>query len=67
MAEIDALSGLPPIERQIEASAGLPERKAVARWQRRVAEMLHTLPPAAQEAIRRSQAGGGVDGRAAAV
>jgi phospholipid/cholesterol/gamma-HCH transport system ATP-binding protein len=56
MAEVDELSGLPPIKPQLEATAGLPERKAVARRQKRVAEMMHTLPPAAQEAIRRSQA-----------
>src|SRR4051794_2296988 len=54
MAEVDELSGLPPIKPQLDATAGLPERKAVGRRQQRVAEMLHTLPPAAQEAIRRS-------------
>ncbi|MCE3552554.1 ATP-binding cassette domain-containing protein [Pseudonocardia sp. RS11V-5] len=59
MAEVDELSGLPPIKPQLEATAGLPERKAVGRRQQRVAEMLHTLPPAAQEAIRRSQAESG--------
>jgi phospholipid/cholesterol/gamma-HCH transport system ATP-binding protein len=41
--------GIPP---QIQPSPGLPERKAVARRQQRVMEMLHTLPPAAQEAIQ---------------
>ncbi len=56
MAEVDELSGLPPIKPQLEATAGLPERKAVARRQQRVAEMLHTLPAAAQEAIRRAEA-----------
>jgi phospholipid/cholesterol/gamma-HCH transport system ATP-binding protein len=56
MAEVDELSGLPPIKPQLDATTGLPERKAVGRRQQRVAEMLHTLPPAAQEAIRRSQA-----------
>jgi phospholipid/cholesterol/gamma-HCH transport system ATP-binding protein len=30
----------------------MPERQAVARRQARVREILHTLPPAAQEAIR---------------
>jgi phospholipid/cholesterol/gamma-HCH transport system ATP-binding protein len=30
----------------------MPERQAVARRQDRVREILHTLPPAAQEAIR---------------
>ncbi|GAA4548831.1 ABC transporter ATP-binding protein [Pseudonocardia xishanensis] len=54
MAEIDELSGLPPLKPQIEASKGMPERKAVARRQKRVRDMLHTLPPAAQEAIQRS-------------
>ncbi|MEU7818024.1 ATP-binding cassette domain-containing protein [Pseudonocardia sp. NPDC049154] len=56
MAEIEELDGLPPVKPQLEATAGLPERKAVRRRQQRVQDMLHTLPPAAQEAIRRSQA-----------
>jgi phospholipid/cholesterol/gamma-HCH transport system ATP-binding protein len=30
----------------------MPERRAVGRRQARVREILHTLPPAAQEAIR---------------
>jgi phospholipid/cholesterol/gamma-HCH transport system ATP-binding protein len=30
----------------------MPERQAVARREARVREMMHTLPPAAQEAIR---------------
>jgi phospholipid/cholesterol/gamma-HCH transport system ATP-binding protein len=55
MAEISELDGLPPIKPQIEATKGLPERKAVARRQARVRDMMHTLPPAAQEAILRSQ------------
>jgi phospholipid/cholesterol/gamma-HCH transport system ATP-binding protein len=38
---------------QIQPSAGLPERKAVARRQQRVLEMLHTMPEKAQEAIRK--------------
>jgi phospholipid/cholesterol/gamma-HCH transport system ATP-binding protein len=33
------------------ATPGMPERKAVARRQARVREMMHTLPPAAQAAI----------------
>jgi phospholipid/cholesterol/gamma-HCH transport system ATP-binding protein len=37
---------------QIQATPGMPERQAVARRQARVREMMHTLPPAAQEAIR---------------
>jgi phospholipid/cholesterol/gamma-HCH transport system ATP-binding protein len=43
--------GVPP---QLQPSDGLPERKAAARRQQRVLEMLHTLPPAAQRAIRES-------------
>ena len=39
---------MPP---QIVASPGMPERKAVARRQARVREMLHTLPKDAQAAI----------------
>jgi phospholipid/cholesterol/gamma-HCH transport system ATP-binding protein len=37
---------------QIQPTPGLPERKAAARRQRRVLEMLHTLPPQAQQVIR---------------
>ena len=40
--------GVPP---QIQPSPGLPERKAVGRRRQRVLDMLHTLPPEAQEAI----------------
>jgi phospholipid/cholesterol/gamma-HCH transport system ATP-binding protein len=40
------------IPSQIQPSPGLPERKAAARRQKRVLEMLHTLPPAAQTAIK---------------
>jgi len=43
--------GVPP---QLEPSPGMPERRAVRRRQERVAEMLHTLPAAAQDAIRDS-------------
>jgi phospholipid/cholesterol/gamma-HCH transport system ATP-binding protein len=43
--------GVPP---QLQPSDGLPERKAAARRQQRVLEMLHTLPPPAQAAIRES-------------
>ncbi|GAB88987.1 putative ABC transporter ATP-binding protein [Gordonia rhizosphera NBRC 16068] len=39
---------------QVQPNPGMPERKAVARHRARVMEMLHTLPPNAQEAIRRS-------------
>jgi phospholipid/cholesterol/gamma-HCH transport system ATP-binding protein len=41
--------GVPP---QIQPSPGLPERKAAGRRQKRVMEMLHTLPLPAQQAIR---------------
>jgi phospholipid/cholesterol/gamma-HCH transport system ATP-binding protein len=34
----------------------MPERKAVGRRRERVMQMLHTLPPAAQQAIRMSYA-----------
>ena len=56
MAELDGeLEGLPPLKPQLVASAGLPERKAVARRQARVDQMMHTLPQAAQDAIRASR------------
>jgi phospholipid/cholesterol/gamma-HCH transport system ATP-binding protein len=48
------LAGLPPLKPQIEASPGVPERKAVGRREQRVREMMHTLPDSAQEAIRQS-------------
>ncbi|MDT5337433.1 MAG: phospholipid/cholesterol/gamma-HCH transport system ATP-binding protein, partial [Mycobacterium sp.] len=38
---------------QVNATPGMPERKAVGRRQARVREIMHTLPPAAQEAIRK--------------
>ena len=56
MAEAGELSGLPEMKPQLEVSPGMPERKAVARRRERVERMLHTLSPAAQEAIRRSYA-----------
>jgi len=46
---VEEIEGVPP---QINATPGMPERKAVARRRARVREMLHELPPAAQEAIR---------------
>jgi phospholipid/cholesterol/gamma-HCH transport system ATP-binding protein len=46
---VEEIEGVPP---QITATPGLPERQAVARRQTRVGEIMHTLPPAAQEAIR---------------
>ncbi|GAA3245990.1 ABC transporter ATP-binding protein [Pseudonocardia petroleophila] len=56
MAEAGELAGLPEMKPQLEVSPGVPERKAVARRRERVQQMLHTLPAAAQEAIRRSYA-----------
>ena len=41
--------GVPP---QLQPSPGLPPRLAVARRQQRVLDMLHTLPEAAQAAVR---------------
>ena len=38
--------------RRSRATPGMPERQAVGRRQARVREIMHTLPPAAQEAIR---------------
>ena len=40
---------MPP---QVNATPGMPVRQAVARRQARVREIMHTLPPKAQEAIR---------------
>ncbi|MGQ0479819.1 MAG: ABC transporter ATP-binding protein [Pseudonocardia sp.] len=50
----EADPGLPPLKRQLKVSNGLPERKAVARRQARVEQMMHTLPQNAQDAIRTS-------------
>jgi phospholipid/cholesterol/gamma-HCH transport system ATP-binding protein len=44
----EEISGIPP---QMLPSPGLPERRAVARRQQRVLDMMHTLPAAAQAAI----------------
>ncbi|MGZ6801089.1 MAG: ABC transporter ATP-binding protein, partial [Mycobacteriaceae bacterium] len=46
---VEEIEGVPP---QIQATPGMPERQAVARRQARVREIMHTLPPNAQEAIR---------------
>ncbi len=54
MAEAGDLDGLPPMKPQLGVSPGVPERKAVARRRQRVEQMLHTLPAAAQQAIRES-------------
>jgi phospholipid/cholesterol/gamma-HCH transport system ATP-binding protein len=69
LAEVQgALPALPELRPQLAPSPGLPGRKAVARRMDRVMGMLHTLPSAAQDAIRSSltdadrrryQAGGG--------
>jgi len=45
----DDIEGVPA---QITATPGMPERQAVGRRQARVREIMHTLPPSAQEAIR---------------
>ncbi|OSC18998.1 ABC transporter ATP-binding protein, partial [Mycobacterium paraintracellulare] len=52
---VEEIEGVPP---QIVATPGMPERKAVARRQARVREILHTLPKNAQEAIRADLDGG---------
>jgi len=44
----EEIEGVPP---QLVATPGMPERKAVGRRQARVRQILHTLPPKAQEAI----------------
>src|SRR3954470_12307554 len=46
---VEEIEGVPP---QIQATPGMPERAAVGRRQARVREIMHTLPPNAQEAIR---------------
>jgi phospholipid/cholesterol/gamma-HCH transport system ATP-binding protein len=60
IAEADGeLEGLPPMKPQLVASPGLPVRQAVVRRETRVRAMLHTLPSAAQHAIRASLGSGG--------
>jgi phospholipid/cholesterol/gamma-HCH transport system ATP-binding protein len=56
MAEAGELEGLPPLKPQLQPSTGVGERRAVGRRRERVLQMLHTLPPAAQQAIRNSYA-----------
>lgn len=46
---VDEIDGVPP---QITATPGMPERQAAIRRQARVRAIMHTLPPAAQQAIR---------------
>jgi phospholipid/cholesterol/gamma-HCH transport system ATP-binding protein len=57
MLEAGSLAGLPPLKPQLQASPGLPERKAVRRRRQRVMAMLPSLPVAAQRAIEASYAG----------
>ncbi|MCV6963915.1 ABC transporter ATP-binding protein [Mycobacterium intermedium] len=45
---VEDIEGVPP---QINATPGMPERKAVERRRARVREMMHYLPPKAQQAI----------------
>ncbi|WP_255794124.1 ABC transporter ATP-binding protein, partial [Mycobacteroides abscessus] len=51
---VEEIEGVPP---QIQATPGMPERKAVGRRQARVREIMHQLPPNAQAAIQDSFAG----------
>jgi phospholipid/cholesterol/gamma-HCH transport system ATP-binding protein len=46
---VEDIEGVPP---QVVATPGMPERKAVERRRARVRQILHSLPPKAQEAIR---------------
>jgi phospholipid/cholesterol/gamma-HCH transport system ATP-binding protein len=46
---VEEIVGVPE---QVTATPGMPERKAIGRRRARVREMLHTLPPEAQKAIR---------------
>jgi phospholipid/cholesterol/gamma-HCH transport system ATP-binding protein len=55
---VEELEGVPP---QINATPGMPERKAVKRRQDRVRRNLHLLPKDAQEAILESFKNEGVD------
>ncbi|HEY7048148.1 MAG TPA: ATP-binding cassette domain-containing protein [Jatrophihabitantaceae bacterium] len=48
---VDDISGVPP---QMQPTPGLPARRATARRRQRVLDMLHTLPPDTQEAVRRA-------------
>ncbi|MDN5915176.1 MAG: ABC transporter ATP-binding protein [Pseudonocardia sp.] len=65
MAEAGDLAGLPPLKPQLEASPGMPDRAAVHRRRERVDAMMHELPQAAQDAIRRSYADEGDSGGSA--
>ncbi|MGW0027400.1 ABC transporter ATP-binding protein, partial [Rhodococcus sp. NPDC003383] len=48
---VDDVEGIVP---QMQATPGMPERKAVARRHERVRQILHTLPESAQAAILES-------------
>ncbi|HLS00170.1 MAG TPA: ABC transporter ATP-binding protein [Mycolicibacillus parakoreensis] len=48
---VEEVEGVPP---QLSASPGMPDRQAVHRRQERVRSIMHTLPEAAQQAIRES-------------
>ncbi|OIN78742.1 ATP-binding cassette domain-containing protein [Mycobacterium malmoense] len=48
---VEEIGGVPP---QLQPTPGYPQRKAVERHRARVREILHTLPPEAQQAIRES-------------
>ena len=54
LAEVGELAGVPPLKPQLEPSAGMPARKAVARRRARVGQLLPTLPEPARNAIRDS-------------
>jgi phospholipid/cholesterol/gamma-HCH transport system ATP-binding protein len=56
MEEAGELGGLPPLKPQLQPSTGVGERQAVGRRRQRVMQMMHTLPPAAQQAIYDSYA-----------
>ena len=56
MEEAGELEGLPALKPQLQPSPGVGERMAVGRRRDRVLQMLHTLPPSAQQAIRDSYA-----------
>jgi phospholipid/cholesterol/gamma-HCH transport system ATP-binding protein len=47
-----AIGTMPDLVPQLQPSPGVPERRAGRRHRERVLAMLHTLPPAAQQAIR---------------
>jgi phospholipid/cholesterol/gamma-HCH transport system ATP-binding protein len=58
LAEVShELAGPPELKPQLTPSPGMPEREAAARRIDRVMGMLHTLPSAAQDAIRGSLTG----------